>query len=799
MIKLYLKIAVRNLLKYKIQNIISIVCMAVGILSFTLCFYVSRYFLDVDKCFENRDRIAILSYYAANGYNSIYTSADVGNFIRDWNLKEVEECCYVVDLCDRDFMIYDEKGNPLPYKLNSLEADTLFNRVFTPDIIAGSWKTVSNTMNSVILTASCAERLFGDVYKAVGKQLISTSRLRYSHSSIPRSGGDSYTVGAVMADLPANNSLTMMHPCDMVTFNDNEGYFASDRRKYVDIGYNYALLSHSTTIEDLNQRLERYKMTGDLEAFGLKGILMRENSKDQGKTFVLITGALGILLLLVGFINFFHFLIGSFINRMKEFSIMKLYGNDKRRLFMLLFTESMFKILGAFFIVLWMIEVLLNDFTLSFGTLINVSFSERLLYIQSLEYIALATLLCAVVCGLVARRISHISVQKGILGGNGRLGKQFGRNIMLAIQFFVCWIFFIGTASLFMLSQNTNAQLISSLSRKEKSEILSVPLDYSFLSHADKVLIINRIGQHSGVKDILWADCPYLDGSSGIGFYTNPEKGRDSFTKLDSYAVPHNFFSFMNIKIEQGREPQAEGDILVDRYWQTMQGKDVIGMSLYSDNTYTICGVCAPFYTHPYRQRLGRGSAFFFDDENVKEYVEHCYVKCHDGQMDDVKVWIENIKKEMLPANVSPRIKTIADDIRDNQPMVYTLMKVILLFSIVSITLTLLGVYSSITLDTERRRKEMAIRKINGAGIKQIMFIFCKLYFILLGVTALIVFPICYIILNQISPSYLIFFDYGPLFWVGVFVIVFALTFLTIIFRILRTAKENPAEVLKRE
>ncbi len=792
-------VIIYNLLKYKTQNIISIVCMAVGIFSFTLCFYVSRQLMDVDKCFENHNRIAILSYHAENGYNSIYTSADVGNFIRDWNLKEIEACCYVVDLYDREFMVYDEKGNPLPYKLNSLETDTLFNHVFTPNIIAGSWKAVSNTRNSVILTASCAERLFGDAYKAIGKQLVSISRLPYSHTSIPRSGGDSYTVGAVMADLPIHNSLTLMHHCDMITFNDNEGYFASNKRKYVDIGYNYALLSPSTTIGDLNKQLDRYKLTGELEAFGLKGILMREKSKGDLKTFVLITGALGILLLLVGFINFFHFLIGSFINRMKGFSIMKLYGNDKRRLFMLLFTESMLKIICAFFLVLWMIEVLMNDFTLSFGTLITVDFSEKLLYLQSLEYIALATLLCAVVCLFVAQRISLISVQKGILGGAGRRGKQIGRNIMLAIQFFTSWIFFVGTTSLFMLSQNTNAQLINSLSQKEKNEILSVALDYSFLSHADKVLMINRIGQHSGVKDILWADCPYLDGSSGSGFYTNPDQGRDSYTRLDSYVVPQNFFSFMNIKIEQGREPQAEGDILVDRYWQSMQGKDVVGMPLYSDNTYTVCGVCAPFYTHPYRQRLGTGSAFHLDEENVKKYVEHCYVKCHYGQKDEVKEWIENIRKEMFPANVSPKIKTIAGDIIDNQAMVYTLMRVILLFSVVCIILTLLGVYSSITLDAERRRKEMAIRKINGAGIKQIMFIFCKLYLILLGVTALIVFPICYIILNQISPNYLIFFDYGPLFWIGVFAIVFAITFLTIIFRILRIAKENPAQVLKRE
>ena len=68
--------------------------------------------------------------------------------------------------------------------------------------------------------------------------------------------------------------------------------------------------------------------------------------------------------------------------------------------------------------------------------------------------------------------------------------------------------------------------------------------------------------------------------------------------------------------------------------------------------------------------------------------------------------------------------------------MEYMLKDTILFFAIVSIIITLLGVYSSITLDTERRQKEVAIRKVNGAGMSHIIWLFTRLYITLLMVTA---------------------------------------------------------------
>ena len=113
--------------------------------------------------------------------------------------------------------------------------------------------------------------------------------------------------------------------------------------------------------------------------------------------------------------------------------------------------------------------------------------------------------------------------------------------------------------------------------------------------------------------------------------------------------------------------------------------------------------------------------------------------------------------------------------------------------------ITLLGVYSAITLDTERRQKEVAIRKVNGAGLKEIILLFARLYLWMLGISFAIAAPIIYLILQLWKQMYLVFFDDGILYWGGILLGVTAITALTVIFRILKIARINPATIIKSE
>ena len=798
MILHYFKIAFRNLCKHKTQNIISIIGLAVGLLCFCVCIYCSRFVESTDHCFANHNRIAELNLYDSKADRYFSGSpVPLAEELRTWSLGETEAISSVTYPRERPYYVELSQEKILPYELETIEIDTFYNEIFTPEMVAGHWKMASQSLNSVILSQSMAIKIFGNAESAIGKHMTLMRRLNTSPESTPKTGGIVYTIQAVMKDIPLNNSLDFMQNIDMLTVNDSEGLLQSPKRHNMTGASTYALLAAQTTCAALEKQFSKRNYTYTLynESYTITANGMGTQLKKQGASYLaLVTGIIGTLILLVGLINFFHFLIGSFFNRTKEYSIMKMAGCNWKQLFSLLFIQSLIVISISFVLVLWGIELLGDRMNFSLSGLV-MSFSPELLLMHTLQYIVFLIILCAIICLFVSARIRRISVQTGIYGNNKRRGKQWGRNFMLGIQFFICWVFVSLTVALYLQSEKTANTLFHTLSQREKAEILSIPLDYPFMKNEEKLTMIERFKQHAGVKEVLLSDISYMHGMSGNGLTT--EKGNEnSWIDISIMAVPSNFFSFMNISIEQGSTPQTEKEIIVDRAWQEIQKKEVIGMNLYSWKAdYTICGISAPFQADVYN----RSSGYAFVPYDSSIYIGHCYIKSHPGQQKDVAQWIEKVCREMLPENITYQTKTFLDDIHEEQAIEYNLKDIILFFAIVSIIITLLGVYSSITLDTERRQKEVAIRKVNGADVPQIILLFARLYIILLFCSAVIAFPLVYAALMLWKQMYTVFFDCGFLFWLCIFLIVTFITAITILFRILRIARSNPAEVIKNE
>lgn len=800
MIQHYLKIAFRNLCKYKTQNIISIIGLAVGLLCFSICMYCSRFVENTNHCFSHHARIGELKLCEPQTKTNFFPGTQMGlsEELRTWAMEEVEAISCMTFPHTYPFSVEISQDKALPYELETIEVDTFYNQVFTPQIVIGEWETACHARNAVILSQSTATKIFGHAEMAIGKQMTLQKRLYTSPESTPRMGGIVYTVQAIMKDIPLNNDFSFGH-IDALTLNDSEGLFQSPKRQDMIGVRTYVLLSPRTSAQDLEHLFAKRNYTYttqynhhtyEVAVHGITDMKYMEGAFIQE----MLTGIVGTLILLVGLINFFHFLIGSFFNRTKEFSIMKMTGCNWQQQFLLLFVQSLMIVLFSSFLVMCGIELIGNKMDFAMPGM-AMTFDSGLLLKHTLQYLTFLIVLCAVVCLFISVRIHRISIQAGIYGGNKRRGKQWGRNGMLGVQFFICWIFVALTAALFLQSEKMTQTLFYTLTQQEKAEILSIPLDYSFMKNEEKLEMAERFKQHSGVKDILLSDVAYTEGVSGNLMMT--EKGNDnSSVEINIMNVPLNFFSFMNIPIEQGRGIRTKEDIVTDATWQTNQGKDVIGENFYDwENDYTVCGVCSSFQTNAYTRSVG--FAFTLYDPSI--YVGHCYVKCYPGQQQEVIKWIEKIRREMLPENIPAQVKTFLDDIHEGQATEYTLKNIILFFAIVSIIITLLGVYSSITLDTERRQKEVAIRKVNGAGMRQIIWLFVRLYVTLLVATAAITFPLIYMALQLWKQMYTVFFNEGVCYWAGIFIFVTIVTALTIWFRILKIARINPVEAIKNE
>ena len=120
-------------------------------------------------------------------------------------------------------------------------------------------------------------------------------------------------------------------------------------------------------------------------------------------------------------------------------------------------------------------------------------------------------------------------------------------------------------------------------------------------------------------------------------------------------------------------------------------------------------------------------------------------------------------------------------------------------FSIICVLISLLGIYASVSLSTERRKKEVAIRKINGATPFIILSIFAKSYLMQLVVSAAIAFPILVLVLNKWLQGYTTRITIDILPFIILFLLMAIIVSITIVWQLWRIALVNPAEVVKSE
>ena len=804
----YLKIAVRQLLKYRTQNLISIVGLGVCLLCFSISLYVGRFILATDSCFENRDRMAELHLTSASGETFAGTPAPLPLRLRQMQWDEVEAMTFVAYPDERSFRIEVKEGEFFPFApLICLETDSCFRQVFGPDIVAGTWQAAVRTPNAVVLTESVARRIFGDnLSDAIGRQLETTLKLPFSQ----KRGGVIYTVQAVMADLPRNNSLNFMRPIDMLVLNDSDGLLQWEGNAEMTGGSTYALLRRGgKALQDLEESFRRA---------GVKYSLYNEEfevsvwppSKGFWKYSVAsymlgVALALGVLVLVVGLLNFFYFQIGSFLNRSREYSLRRVLGGNVRQLLAQLFVQAALVVLLAFLLTFCFIEALtpLLRFSLMEWELVV---DASVLHWQCVQYLLCVLVLSLLVCAFTVMRARRATLQNGLRGQSVRSRHRM-RTAMLGVQYFICWIFITLAAALYLQADKTTSALFGTLTNREKADILSISLDYSFLKNADKLALVERMKQHAGVADCLLADVAYTRGVSGNTLYTAPpddENKREIYVNL--LSVPQNFFEFMHIPLVQGRAPENSGEIVVDKLFEddmlAERRESLMGVTLYDyRSSYAVSGVCAPLVANVYRRgnQPGFFSGFAFLPLDSNNYVGHCYLKCHPGQTDDVREYVTALLAETLPYTVRPEVGTLLADVEEMQGIESKLKGVVLFLAVVCVVITLLGVYAAITLDTERRRKEVAIRKVNGAGVRHIFLLFARVYLWTLGITFLLALPLLVLLLQQWSQLYAVFFGAGPLFWLGILLFVALVTALTVVFRIGKIARVNPAEAIKTE
>ena len=797
-----LTVAWRNINKYLSQNIISVLGLSASLLCFALCMHFCRYIMGMDKHFPNYDRIAEVVYQTPTG-NLYILSPLEGEKIVTAPMNTLEKRCMVIGNGYTNHHYEGESGMLIPVDLKTVETDAPFAEVFSVKVVAGSWEQAAQLPNSIVLSESKARKLFGSAVDAVGRTIQATGR-----------NNSAYTVRAVMADMPRNISFFEMG-IDALKLND------VNSPRHLEYGYNwqayiYGLMPDGVELEDVNRELTNTILPSITHIAGRertdKTIVATRMGEHMADTTSMIAGILttfALLILSVGLLNFLHFLVGSILNRSREYSLRRMFGCRLRDLFWMLFTQTFLLLAAAALVCSYVCRAFIPHIQVPamFADVFRIDTS--VMWRETGEYLLGLLLLCAIICLAVSWYIQRITIQQGVTGISSapRIRRHLGRNLMMGIQFFICWVFVSLTVGFYLQARLTTGTVLGTLSRAEKEQILSIPLDGSktLMRPDEKQVLVNRLKQHAGVKDVLTKDGGLLGSVSGNGILT--ESGnRNSMIDVLLEDFTLNYFRFMNIELVRGVLPETRGQIATDEDFAALFDEDILGRvfyDIYRNTPYTVTAIVK----NTPRVATDRGmvarnkNGWLYLNESewaADSYIGHIYLKCYPGQVDAVREYAMEELRKVLATSIEPEVHTLMDDIEADQGPEVALQDIILFFAIVSLTITLLGVYSAITLDTERRRREVALRKVHGARFRDILWLFGRRYFYLLVIPFVLAFPIVHFIFTTLSKDYLVFFNHGFLFWAGVFFGVALLVVLTILWRILQVARTRPAEEIAK-
>jgi ABC-type antimicrobial peptide transport system permease subunit len=170
--------------------------------------------------------------------------------------------------------------------------------------------------------------------------------------------------------------------------------------------------------------------------------------------------------------------------------------------------------------------------------------------------------------------------------------------------------------------------------------------------------------------------------------------------------------------------------------------------------------------------------------------------KFNDGAWQTCRKKIEEIIKSEFP-NVKYDIYSSEKEYDEFLKSENTLLKILSLVSLVCVIVCVFGFVSMVSLTCEERRKEIAIRKINGATVKDILDIFFKEYLLLLIVGALIAFPSGYLIMKPWLENYVLQTEISAWIYILILLVLIVILALCVGGKVYRASRENPVESIK--
>lgn len=759
----YLKVALRQMLKYKAHQLISALCLAVGIVCFA---YVWLFVATVEKGYDlpDYDRRASLYARKADGRSSAYSPNEILRLQEELKLLGVEGISASTYAQDGEVEAIDDEGRTTPYLVKYGLVNTYF---FTYGNNPVQGLTGELAPDDVVLSAAFARKAFGGE-NPVGRWI----RLVGANDE-----SEMYRVAGV-----AEN--------DALDFERADCFFSMmrqpDERNFLQV---HVLIPRQMSEETFAQHLEKM---GWQRKDGNVSLSLRMENADETQRHLAETLVLAIasLVLVSGLINFLKFIFQVFFIRQRELVLRKCMGSGLRGLYALLAAEVFLMLTLSFFLSLVVTEIILTavDGRLP-AEFPPLSFSDAYL-MQGWVYLA------TLAVGLLAACFPVMRLRRGTLQGflQSSRRKHTLRNGMIGLQLFISMFFVGGILLVNMLWNEVVFSGYVPLTPAEQQRVAVLPLNTHYLiKHIGPIM--DEVCRLPEVEEVLPFNLPgTLSRISYMNYETN-----DSVLKDVRMQSGHpDYFAFFHIPME-GKvvSPEAGNMVYVSRRFKQLLDKEGYdGTVSLNGADYQIAGVYEALFDENEEKGAYFVGSVFLPSSGVTNY----FIRVNEHT--DGRAFVEQLTtlcRKYIPETLPLDIHLLTDDneVKDTIGLMRTGLSIL---AVVSLLLVVLSIYSSISLDTLGRQKEVAIRKINGAKPADIFLLFARTYLVIFAVTYILAVALLMVVGIQAFE-----FDTGVDIvrswqWPALlFALMAALLAVVTGWKIWQVMRLNPAEVVKTE
>ena len=524
-------------------------------------------------------------------------------------------------------------------------------------------------------------------------------------------------------------------------------------------------------------------------------------------TYTLI--AIAALILIITFINFVNFFFALIPTRIKAINTHKVFGAPKAQLRRNILFETvgltLISLLLAFVIALAFGSTPLSEYIST-----SVSMTDNL-PIVLLMVIGLSgfAMLVSIYPAHYITKFAPAFVLKGSFHAtkSGKILRYtlVGIQYVISIALIICSLL-IQRQHKYMLNYDMGFNNENLLTVEVPLEALAPEKqdDESGRIHYRRRDALNeKIKQHPNIVDITYGDHPLI--TVGGMFWTRELNGdKENPISYNVYPVSWNFLQVMGIELEEGRyfqpsdEDQISGTYIFNReaakqFGLTLDTKLMAHMRGYDA---PIVGICKDFNFEPLHA-APRPFAFMVYGQYAWGYPTHAYIRTTaNADIDEVKKYITQTLAEFAP-NANPEsyeVKFYDTELEINYQIEDKLSTLVAMFSVLSIIISIIGVFGLVLFETQYRRREIGIRRVHGASATGIIRMFNKQYFIIVAICSAVAIPVSYFVINYWMQQ----FAYrSPMAW-WVFAlavaIVMLVTFATVTIRSWNAANENPTD-----